>query len=213
MIVPATSLVKRHLFAFPVGGRGDFLSSILFGNKLNKCFDQNEVWWPVDDSSQMMKIHQWGSCEYSGELITAENLPTLDVDSWIVIAPTFQETFESAYLNWYKKFRVNDTIQVNDLHALVCLTDSFNDQVGSHQHLFDHVINFKDLFDLEHIQNLYRQIRHEELDINSVTRIKYNIDLNQRILKTCPFDHHGWRDFAANTPNDQIFFLMNANEP
>lgn len=185
---------KKALFVFPVGGRGDFLSSILYGNKLKQSFDLDEVLFPADDHSFLMKTHGWTNCEYSGVPVNPETLDQISATKWLIVAPSFQEITDVSYLNWYKKFK-SKTITLKQLSSLIHLTKWFNEEVNDYKNQFDYVINFRDIFEIEFVDQLYQEINNQKLDDKELDRIKYNIDHNNQILKLCPFKFDSWDNF------------------
>lgn len=196
---------KKALFVFPVGGRGDFLSSILYGNKLKQSFDLDEVLFPADNTSFLMKTHGWTNCEYSGVPITPETLNQITATKWLIVAPSFQEEIDVAYLNWHKKFKVeNEPISLQQLSSLIHLTRRFNEQVNDYKNQFDYVINFKDIFEIEFIEQLYQKINDQKLNDKELYHIKYNIDHNIQILKTCPFKFNSWDNFIETLSKDLV---------
>ena len=59
-----------------------------------------------------------------------------------------------------------------------------NEQIGRHFDIvpmFTHVVNFKSLFDVKFIENLYKDINKKDLSSETIAKIKYNISLQQWI--------------------------------
>lgn len=154
------------------GARGDFLASILssgltfdFGtaHRLNyiKAHALTDYWTsPIDGTSWEDKIANLKNMGYYTIRIVPKN-----VDALIQIS----------YLNWVKKWLPNIPRNQYDLEWLTVGTlESVIDDRACHS-LYDDVIDFDMLSDVEFLKTFYKKIHHIDMSTDSEARIRENI--------------------------------------
>ena len=168
---------KMPLFIFPIGGRGDFLISILYGNILSKNWNQATVTCPMDDHSGIAKIHFFGSSHMAPITVQPDNLHQFL--SFKIGIDTKQDLLEVSYFNALKQ---NDGNHISPklLKSRITITQSYINQFADYN--YDYVIPFSKLKDISYIHELYTKINNRVLTQEELTRIQCNIDINQAIL-------------------------------
>lgn len=182
-------MYKIPLYVFPVGGRGDFLMSILHGNVLADDWDQITITKPgVQESvSEPLKIHNFGSNLHGkiGKFSIGPN----DIEKFYSIRISVtdqQDLFDTAYLSAVKRSN-NIPLTAELLKQRVSMTQSQEAEFCDYDHKFQHVIEFHRLFDIDFLQDLRREISKKSFTDYEVERINHNIELNQNLLQTNPF--------------------------
>jgi hypothetical protein len=182
------------LFVFPIGGRGDFLISILYGHVL---FDNWDC--PTINNTGLQqtvhKIHQPGPSDYHSGIthIGPDNLDQFY--SFKISIDTVEDLLEVAYFALVKRFPEKDNAptlqstisltQWSRLHSVVSLIEHNENYFDNCE--FDCRIPFSKLTDVDYINDLYAKINHKVLSNSELERIQKNIDLNNKILENNPF--------------------------
>ena len=183
---------KLPLFIFPIGGRGDFLLSILYGNVLSQDWVKQTIDYATSDRL-VDKIHYFGVSAYLNTSIQEDNLS--EYLTIRISIDTMQDLLDVAYYNLTKR-TLNfvcptlheGTISIPQwmkLNAVVSATETHINCFDGYK--FDHVIPFAKLKDINYIKQLYTQFNQKELTLQELNRIEHNISLNQKILNDNPF--------------------------
>jgi len=147
---------------YPPGARGDFLAAIL-----KDSLDHQYKNYSITPPSKYQKSHYVRSIvgyplqQYN----TRIRIKLSEVEEYLTVAQLWQSKIKiSATMSWTSIMRnlLND-----ELDQLLPYPDSN----------FTHVINFKNLYDIEFIKQIYYDINALELSLDAVKKIQYNIDL------------------------------------
>lgn len=172
------------LFLFPIGGRGDFLASILFGDQLLTDGHLPTITIAGGDKTRIAKIHEFGQSHWADIVVdntTLGNYRGFRID---VSDPVDQWTV--AWLNWYKR-PPRGEISLQAMIRSYQLLDSWNQKYKQYDQDFAYVIPFKCLFDIDYITELYQKVNSQLLAPDAVERIKHNINLNNNVIDQNPF--------------------------
>jgi hypothetical protein len=172
------------LFLFPVGARGDFLASILFGDQLLTDGHIPMITFIGGDCSRIAKIHEFGQSCWADVVVdetTIGNYRGFRID---ISDPVDQWTV--SWLNWHKKPPIGE-LSLESMIRSYQLLDSWNQKYKQYDQDFAYVIPFNQLFDVDYITELYQKINGKPLALDAVERIKHNINLNNTIISLNPF--------------------------
>ena len=170
------------LFAFPIGARGDFLISILRGNILKYDWDKLTVNRSIDGPN-IVKLHGFGRNEFRQSLdviVGPENLSQFL--TFRISVDSKQDLLDIGYFALQKR---NPSKELENFYAFISLINGHENEFSKYR--FDYVIPFSKLKDIDYIQQLYNDINQRELTLEELSRIKHNIDINQKILDNNPF--------------------------
>lgn len=175
------------LFVFAPGSRGDFLADILFGEVLESTWSQCAIDDPrfgQPHAYNCDKIHTFGPSVYREIEVTEETLK--DWDSWVILATTPEDLWEVGWFNYCK--RPDDApLTYETVYGRVCLSKKHNDSYAACIDRFNHVVNYRDLWSVDYINQLYQQVHNKSLTQIQLDRIAHNISINRELLKTNPF--------------------------
>jgi hypothetical protein len=120
-----------------------------------------------------------------------------------IVGYTFEEKLDIAYFGWAKSlFYKQQFVSVeeseaeslkagfkNEFSLLFCemihdYLPKIQDDDIEYRDRYDYIINFNDLFDIEYIKNLYKEITGNELNSRFIPRIQRNIDIQDRLSKS-----------------------------
>lgn len=155
------------LICYPPGARGDFLAAILVDD-----FEDHYTKYALKDFTvnQYEKIH-WCN-EILGMSMGAYNarirIALNDLDDFLTVEHLARSKLPTKTpSDWLMKELLD------------------NEFIGRESNnMFTHVIDFKLLFDVDYIINLYKDINKRNLDPNIIDKIKYNIALQQWVHRT-----------------------------
>ena len=146
---------------YPPGARGDFLAAVL-KDSIDNRYKKYIVPAPYHyqkahciKSTLGCPIHQY-KIKIRIKLSTA--------DDYLTVAHLWQQKITSTD-SWQ-----DIIVQLINNEKEACLEFDQN---------FDHIVNFKSLFDIDFIKDLYQQINKRELSSNAVECIQHNISLQQ----------------------------------
>ena len=148
---------KPILICYPTGARGDFLASILCGT-IQREFKNYKIFNP----GPYKKLHS--SIEF-------EDVDPLRFIKICIRLRNLDDYLTVAYL---RKSKMSSALTYTEI-----LQDLITNQNEMAQTNFQHVIDFKWLFDIKKIQELYTQITTQELDDTTINCIQHNISLQQ----------------------------------
>lgn len=152
---------------YPPGARGDFLASILL-DTIGDCY-KNYV---IGVGADYQKVH-W--CK---DLI---GKPCVSDISIRVRLNNINDFLTVAHL-WQQKI-LDDPLPTENI-LLEIIQNEFD--ARNLDHLFDYVVDFASLFDVDAIQKLYQDIHNKELDAETIKKIQHNISLQQRVSTVVP---------------------------
>lgn len=172
------------LFLFPVGARGDFLASILFGDQLLAEGHIPMITVTGGDRTRIAKIHEFGQSHWADVIVDATTLGDYRGFRIDVSDPVDQWTV--AWLNWYKKPPVGE-LSLETMIGSYRWLDAWDQKYKQYDQYFAHVIPFNQLFNIDYLNELYQNIHGRPLSLDAVERIQHNIGLNNNIISQNPF--------------------------
>ena len=174
------------LFVFVPGARGDFLSSILYGDVLETTWQQHSIddkIKPLAHHQHCDKIHDLGPSMY-GQVPVTTPAHLRRWYSWCIWVNTDQEAWDVAWLNFNKR-RNGADLSWHTVHSRYWLVKKLQ---GIYQGCaFDRTINYSDLWSVEFLHQLYQELHNKNLTAQQLERIQHNIKINQELLTANPF--------------------------
>jgi len=204
-----TSHPNRFFINYPIGSRGDFLINILTDNA-----NVNGSHWslpPVADKT--VKFHglhnvtsliptfpvkEFTSYDEVFDLVRQHELLKIKI-----VGNTFQEKLDIIYFGWAKSlFFKQQYVSIKEkaskeLHLAFknefplvfskFITDylpKIQDDDILYRDRYDYIVNFNDLFDIEYLKNIYKEINKKEINPNFIPRIQRNIDVQNRLSES-----------------------------
>lgn len=177
--------MKLPLFAFPPGARGDFLSSILYGDVLEESWQRPMVDRGGTHYENCEKIHNFGFSSYGKLYVTSDNLDQWN--SYWIRVNTAKDMWNVAWLN-YSKHPQDEEPSQSVVYARYSLTKMINQEFEWCQDWFDHIVDFENLWDLNFLHAFYQQTNNKELNTDQLERIQHNININLELIKQNPFE-------------------------
>ena len=150
-------IANQYLICYPTGARGDFLASILCGT-IQREFKHYKILNP----GPYKKLHS---------SIELEDVDPLQFIKICIRLRNLDGYLTVAYL---RKSKMSSALTYTEI-----LQDLITNQNEMAQTNFQYVIDFKWLFDIKKIQELYTQITSQELDDTTIKCIQHNILLQQ----------------------------------
>jgi len=190
------------LFVFAPGARGDFLSSVLYGDVLETTWQQHSIdkkFKPMLHHRHCDKIHQYGPSQY-------RNIPVSPASmhhwySWCIWVNTDQEAWDVAWLNFNKR-RDDADLSWRTVHSRYWLVKKL--QTEYQRCGFDRTVNYSDLWSVEFVHQLYQEIHNKKLNTQQLERIQHNIKINQELLTTNPFSLYNSEHLTNENHNTVI---------
>jgi hypothetical protein len=189
------------LFVFAPGARGDFLSSVLYGDVLETTWHQHSI----DDKVKPMahhqhcdKIHQYGPSQYRNIPVSPASLRQWY--SWCIWVNTDQEAWDVAWLNFNKR-PDHAELTWRTINSRYWLTKNL--QTEYQRCRFDRTINYSDLWSVEFVHQMYQEIHKKELNTQQLERIQHNIKINQELLTANPFSLYN-SEHSTNQDHDTV---------
>lgn len=173
------------LFMFPPGARGDFLSSILYGDVLKRTWPKSMIDSPGVNYNRCDKLHGFGISCYNKLHINAENLS--DWNSYWIKVTTPEDMWNIAWLN-YSKHPQGKDLSHEVVNSRYHLTKMINQEFACYQDVYNNVIDYEDLWDIEYLKKLYQQVNNKDLTNTQINRIQHNININLDLIKQNPFE-------------------------
>jgi len=180
------------LFVFAPGARGDFLSSVLYGDVLETTWQQHSI----DDKVKSMahhrhcdKIHGFGPSQYRKIPVSPASLRQWY--SWCIWVNTDQEAWDVAWLNFNKR-PDHAKLTWRTINSRYWLTKNL--QTEYQRCRFDRTVNYSDLWSVEFVHQLYQEIHNKKLNTQQLERIQHNIKINQELLTANPFSLYNESD-------------------
>ena len=150
---------KQILICYPTGARGDFLASILCGT-IQREFKQYKILNP----GPYKKLH------------SSIELEDVDPLQFITICIRLRNLDDYLTVAYLRKSKMSSALTYTEI-----LQDLITNQnkIAQTNYKFQCVVDFKWLFDVKKIQELYTQITSQELDSTTINCIQHNISLQQ----------------------------------
>jgi hypothetical protein len=149
----------------------------MFGNVIKHCWQNHTIQHP-SDGGQVAKIHTFGPVFNRRFSVDCPN-DLLRFNTVRISVPTTEQQLQVAKL-WSVKDK-SATYQ-HDVELLAHCIMTWENQYKNYDHLCYKVVEFKDLFDVDILDNLYKNIHQVNFSHKLRRRIQYNIDLNLTLL-------------------------------
>lgn len=143
---------------YPPGARGDFLAAIL-KDYLHKQYKN----FTINSPNNYQKAHWFDDIRVApiGQFKTKIRIRLSDIEEYLTTVHLWQlKIHAEAWSGILERLMYNET--------------NFDSSVDS---LFDYVIDFKNLYSVECIHDLYQKINNRKLSDDALREIQYNIDL------------------------------------
>lgn len=155
------------LIFYPPGARGDFLASILL-DTISQVYNHYMIPTPIN----YKKVH------WAKDLVGVDGWE--EIDTSIRIRLNDIEDYLTVAHLWQEKISFGRIPTENILVELVK-----NESTAKHMdHMFDHIVDFKSLFDVNSVRDTYKKIMNADLDDTRLQQIEHNISLQQRVFIT-----------------------------
>lgn len=185
---------KDILVIYPNGARGDFLNSILAGDKLTRSYQSLMILngASVNNHKSLLKMHSFGDA-YNCSIQTIEDLKNYCTVRIIIDNP--KDAYLVACLAFYKHavvekrpglikiFNAETKIQNGYLKGLAHIAWKIEMQYREIDQYIDHRIPFWNLFDVGMIDNFHYQVNAERLTAEEKGWIQHNIDINLALIE------------------------------
>lgn len=182
---------KEILLVYVSGARGDFLNSILAGDRLKKSYKSLMILNGGDDAP-LKKMHQFGLV-VNGLIQTVDDLKnyctvriTIDnpKDAYLIACMAFyKHAVNEKRPALLKIFNQETKSQIGYLKVLGATAWEIELQHREIDQYIDHRIPFWNLFDVGMIDNFYYQVNTERLTPEEKDRIQHNIDINLDLIE------------------------------
>lgn len=182
---------KEVLVIYANGARGDFLSSILVGNKLTESYRSLQI-LRGNDNAPMIKMHRFGE-SYNCSIRTIDDLKKyctvrVSIDNpknayLIACLAFYKHAIVEKKPNVLKVIGSKIKYQLGYLEGLTTVAWQTEMQYRKLDDYIDHRIPFWDLFDVDKIDDFYYQINAERLTPEEKDRIQHNIDINLELIE------------------------------
>lgn len=168
---------KKFLFLYYPGARGDFLASILIGDILKTDWTKN---WIIFTGVG----HYW--CKMHGQCVNnhdphhfhdPEGKPFTSFDDYTVIRIALEPDDYELCLRLAKHKMSNFYSDINGVENHEQYFSSMNNQ-------FSYIVPFKDLFNIDKIEDLFFKFRNRKFTDDERHRVIYNIELQYNILNS-----------------------------
>lgn len=183
---------KDILIIYPSGARGDFLNSILVGNKLETSYNSLQILNGAPHDKLMMKMHSFGD-SYNCSIQTMDDLKnycTVRIsidnlnDAWLITCMAFHKhVVIEKKPTTLEIFSTDIKYQLAHLQVKNELVWRTEQQYREIDQYIDHRIPFWNLFDVGTIDNFYHQVNAERLTSEEKDRIQHNIDINLALIE------------------------------
>jgi hypothetical protein len=184
---------KDILIIYSNGARGDFLNSILIGDKLTRSYESLQILNGGNDSRvPLKKMHRFGDSyqcsiqniddlkNYCTVRITVDNIK----DAYLIACMEFyKHAVVEKQPRVVELFALDFDYQIRKLQDKAQLVWEIELQYREIDQYIDHRIPFWDLFDVSMIDNFYYQVNTERLSAEEKDRIQYNIDINLVLIE------------------------------
>jgi hypothetical protein len=165
-MVPADELA----ILYSPGARGDFLAAVLLG----EFTTYNHLVVPTPRFYK--KIHTIPESEFKSQY----TMPVEQIGQYTSIRIKLSDLDDVLNVVYFCRVKLPQQLfgGVDDTLSYLVKQELLFRQFDAQ---FDHVVEFKDLFDIESIRQLYSRINQQALSDESVSRICHNIELQTRV--------------------------------
>lgn len=168
---------KKYLFLYYPGARGDFLASILIGDILKTDWTKNWITY-VGVSPYWCKMHgQFVHNHGPHYFFDPEGKPFTSFDDYTVIRISLEsDDYEPCLL--LAKYKMSNFYSVN------IGVENHEQYFSSMNNQFSYIVPFKDLFNIDKIEDLFFKFRNRKFTDDERRRVLYNIELQYNILNS-----------------------------
>lgn len=208
-------MTNRFLFHYNMGARGDFLGAVL----LNQFYLVNDTNYSIPPiANKIVKVHGIKNIvplipEFSNKYETFDELfakaNELELIKIKIVAETFEEKLDVAYLGWVKSLSHGrklghlhltldevktegflDKLKLNVpwlLNAIDVDIPKVQDEDKDYLNEYDYIIKFDDLFNIDFLKEIYRKINNQPIPPFVIDSVKKNISIQDRPSKSQNF--------------------------
>lgn len=204
---------KRFLMHYYIGARGDFLCNILCDKKYDVNAKFYSLPPPNNRVVKVHNLDNGIISTISTFPEKVKNYEELfaladkhELVKIKIIATTYEERMDIAYFGWIKSLfygidraRPYITVDKRDIenhteeirkNALYLASTAFNSipqlqaEDGGFEDRYDHIVHFKDLFNMDFLKEIYEKVHNKPLPISYIPRIKSNLAIQNRLSES-----------------------------
>ena len=172
---------KEQLIVYYRGSRGDFLTSILFGDMLETSY--TTPWIKHSAAFSSIKYHDDGCESIPQHFLCVDKLTSEVIKQYYSVRIKIETEQDINQIIALANAKMGQTINPLAHNIEVSIIKSWETRFSKFDKDFNLVVPFADLWDVDKIEQHFYQVNRKYITYSQKHRIQHNININRQLIQ------------------------------